>query len=158
MAAKRSGSRSDAQRASEQAVISEFAQQEGIPMVPRELRLEGCRVKVDGYYESADGQQIVIAEAWAHIGKAVGAQPKKVLTDVLKLAFVARRIRGQRPGCAIRLFMLFIDDAAAKTLSADCWGGAAASDFRVTPRVISIDALLVDAVSKAQVAQNLMSV
>jgi hypothetical protein len=158
MSTKRSKSRSDAQCAAEVFAVRCFAEQKGIPLIPRELSIDHCKVNVDGYYESEDGLLVVIAEAWAHIGKAIGSQPKKVTTDVFKMVFVAEHLRRTKPGCAVELYMLFIDSAAAKALSANCWAGAAAKQFGVVPHVVSLDRSLADAVSQAQVDQNLVSV
>jgi len=157
MAAKRTGSRSHAQSASEKVAIRQFAEENAIQLEAREIVIDNCKVNVDGYHESPDGSRVVLAETWAHIGKAIGSQPKKVLTDVLKMVFIAEEIRRTRPGCDIKMYMIFIDKTAAKTLASDCWGGAAAKRFGVVPYVVSIDRSLIDAVAKAQVAQNLLS-
>lgn len=150
---KRTKSRSITQMAAEQLMITTYGQEIGVELKKEKVKVEACSVEIDGVGRSDDGT-IHMVEAWAHIGKAIGSQPKKVLTDVLKLAFTAATRRLQDPDVVIKTHMLFADSTAAEVLKGEKWGAEAARHLKVTSSVIAIPDNLRDELTRAQNDQN----
>lgn len=134
-------------------MVKRFGEQIGIPLEKSRLSFEGCLVEIDGYGEGEDGT-IYLVEAWAHIGKAKGSQSKKVLTDVLKLAFTADSLRLQQPGIVIKTYILFADADAADVLQGTKWGATAARSLKVKSSVIALTDDLKEQVLIAQKDQD----
>ncbi|MDP9374544.1 MAG: hypothetical protein M3Q65_19255 [Chloroflexota bacterium] len=153
MAMKRAASRSDAQQEAGRAAIARYGALQGVALEPRRLTLRGVALQVDGYAE-ADGR-VVLAEVWAHIGPAKGAQRHRVLADVLKLALVSKILREERPGYRIDCAFVLLNEEAAGILRGQGWPAAAAEEFDIQVAVVPIDQDLVEAVRAAQVRQDL---
>jgi len=104
---KRKASRSDAQQSAELLMLDEFSRQIGKELKASTIPIGQAVVSVDGFLK--EGDIVILAEAWAHIGKAKSAQRNKVLGDLLKLAFINSVLRiclrtrpGGRPGLQSR--------------------------------------------------------
>lgn len=151
---KRIDSRSDLQRLVETLAITAFGETHGLDLKPKKLKLDGCSVDIDGYFKSESEKVIVLAEAWAHVGKAKGAQPKKVLADVLKLAFVADAIAKEHPDLEIRKYFIFVDEAASDVLNGNKWGAAAARQFGVSSVVVQLENQLKATIRETQQKQD----
>lgn len=151
---KRAKSRSTVQEAVEEEMILKFGQKIGVTLRKERVRIEDGVVEIDGYGQGEDGT-IHMVEAWAHIGKAKGSQPKKVLTDVLKLAFTADARRLQEPEAIIKTHILFADEAAADVLRGSKWGAKAASHLKVKSTVITLSDEVKNSITQAQKAQDI---
>ena len=151
---KRTQSNSDLQRLVEKLAITAFGEICGQLLKPTKRDLDGCSVDIDGVYESDDGKVIILAETWAHVGKAKGAQPKKVLADVLKLAFVADAIAKETPNIEVRKYFIFVDEEAADALKGDKWGAAAARRFGVSSVVVRLEEQMKAAIQETQRQQD----
>ncbi len=152
----RAGSRSDAQETAGVEALKAFSETVGVALAPKSLQLEaGVSVALDGYGE--DGGRVVVVEVSSQVGPAKAAQVKKVLTDVLKLATVKAQLEadGKRK---VDAFIVFIDEAAARTLRGKSWHALAAKRLGVEPRVVVVSAATLAAVRAAKLAQNLMAV
>jgi hypothetical protein len=151
---KRTNSRTDLQRLVETLAITAFGKSHGYDLKPTRLQLDGCSVEIDGYFKSDCEKQIVLAEAWAHVGEAKGSQPKKVLADVLKLAFIADAIAKEHPNEEIRKYFIFVDEAAADVLDGKKWGASAARRFGVASVVVQLEEQLKATIKEAQQRQD----
>lgn len=150
---KRLASRSDAQQAAEITAINVLNREQGWNLEPSKLLLRERTFSVDGYYEVMG--TIILAEVWAHIGKAKSAQRNKVLADILKLALLSKILREQRPSYTIRSYMVFIDEEASLVIQNESWGALAAMEFGIQSAVVPIGQEFIDAVKIAQQNQDL---
>ena len=109
-------------------MLAALSQELGIPLQPRRITVGEVRVEVDG----ADEDLTLLVEAWAHQGPPKAAQRHKVLTDALKLAWVASTLPA-RP----RLVLCLSDPVAAGPfIGSRSWAAAALRDLGVEVRVV----------------------
>jgi hypothetical protein len=102
----------------------------GIELAPARIPFEdGSRVEVDAMSEDPP----LIAEIWAHQGPPKGAQRNKVLTDVLKLAYVADSL-----GVAYRKIICFTDPEAREPFVGRSWYAGALRHYDVETVVVDI--------------------
>jgi hypothetical protein len=142
-------STSTAQQDAELAMISKVAESLGVPLAPRRFHLPG------GAYCDVDGAAVdesVLVEAYAHHGKMIGANKKKVTDDALKLVTLART----RPG--VRLIVALADHIAAKTFLGSGWRAEALRAWQIEVLVIDLDEDSVARVQGAQAAQRMTNV
>ena len=86
-------------------------------------------------WTAPDAERSVLVECWAHQGTVKAAQRHKVMTDALKLTWVASRLP-VRP----RLLLCMSDPvAAAPFTTARSWAATAFRDLGVEVRVVSLD-------------------
>ena len=71
---------------------------------------------------SANGPRVTLVEAWAHVGKAKSARRNKVLSDMLKLAFVSSVLRRSYPTLNVESHLIFTAMSAADVLNGNGWG------------------------------------
>ncbi|MDI5977353.1 hypothetical protein [Amycolatopsis magusensis] len=116
---------SSEQRAAERLIIAFASSTLGVELHPRRISTPtGARVEVDG----ADEELTVLVEAWAHQGPPKTAQKHKVLTDALKLTWIASTLQPSPR----RLVLCFADEAAARPFrDGSSWATAALRDLRV---------------------------
>lgn len=82
-----------AQRDAEALIIAAVAEYVGEPLAASKISLgDGVRVEIDG----ASEDHSILVEAYAHIGKLVGAQPKKLATDAFKLTWAGGKLGSTR--------------------------------------------------------------
>jgi len=111
-------------------MIAELGSRLGVQLERCPLVLDKARVILD----AASPDRGVLVEAYAHLGAIKGGQPKKVLTDAFKLAFVGR-VLGGNP----RLILLFCDEEAAATFrTGRGWAAAALRHFGIECEVVPI--------------------
>lgn len=124
-----------------------LGQQLGVELTPTVLQLDGrTRVELDG----ADQARTVLVESWARIGSPKPAHHKKVLTDALKLSWVAGQLQ-PRPH---RLVLLMADAAAAQPfVEGSGWGARAIGDLGVEVVVVDLPAEVTADVAAAQQRQ-----
>jgi hypothetical protein len=133
------------QRAAETKVLALLSARIGVRLQPASIPLgEGTRVDVD----AVSGDPPVIAEIWAHQGPPKSAQRNKVLTDVLKLAYV-EAVKGEPH----RKILCFTDAAAAKPFSAKTWYAGALKYHRIEVVVVDIPDELRSEILEAQKRQ-----
>jgi len=76
---------SSEQQNAEEWLLNELSEKRRIKLIKKRFDLEGARqIELDGFCESP----LILCEAWSHIGRPVGCQKDKVMTDALKLIFV----------------------------------------------------------------------
>ncbi len=92
---KRTASNAFVQVAAQGAMLQKFGEAIGKKLATTQVLLDGILVQIDGYCETSE--EIVLAECWAHIGKAKVAQKHKIAADVLKLSIASFAIRKQHP-------------------------------------------------------------
>jgi hypothetical protein len=120
---------------------------------PWQILLDGVIVQVDGFWQ--DENETIIAECWAHIGRAKVAQKHKVAADVLKLSYIADLLRATTPNRLVSCYMVFADAEAAQVLSGQSWLAAAGRYRSVKPITVSVPENIVNEIRKAQKAQDL---
>lgn len=133
------------QQQAEKVMIQALSERPGFVLTTQSISLpDGSRIVVDG----ASGSPPVLCEAWAHIGRPKGSQTKKVLTDALKLAFIASAMEPTP-----RLILLFSDEAAAKPFRGSGWSAQALKHFSIEIYVVDLPAADRTRVQTAQVRQ-----
>jgi hypothetical protein len=150
---KRERSRSDAQINAEEQLIKRLGRKIAVPLQPRRIIIGRNPIELDGYYENH--RQIIMAEAWSHVGKAKSAQKDKVLTDVLKLWLVKQECVSNPHPKEIRCYYVFADKDAARVLRSDSWGSLAARQIGIEAVLIKISSQLRRRLVTAQRNQDL---
>jgi len=159
---KRRKSRSDVQEYIEKRVIQKLSKELNIKLERHELSLssEGSMI-LDGYYKSTKKlereSRYVLAESWAHVGKAKSAQTKKVLTDVLKLAFATKYLREKDTDAKIDAYMVFVNEEASKILTGNGWGALAAKSFGIKSRIVKLPKKCIERITATQKDQDLQN-
>lgn len=134
-----------AQRDAEPLIIEAVAAFVGTPLSPSKIDMgDGVRVEIDG----ASRDRSILVEAYAHVGKLVGAQPKKLATDAFKLVWAGRKLR------ASRLIIAVIDEEVEAYLRRPtAWLTAALLDGKVEIVRVTIDSEAHARVTAAQALQ-----
>lgn len=132
------------QRMAEAVMLRLLSESLGVQLRPRKLgHPSGARVEVDG----ADEQLTTLVECWAHQGPAKVAQKSKLVTDAVKLHWLAQSLSPAPE----RLILCVSDPAAIKHLQGSSWHGAAIAYLGVTLEVVE---LLQDVVLRILAAQK----
>ena len=151
MTNKRIESRSNIQQGAGKMALQRFGKDLGV-IFDEDKTIPGTLANVDGYHKA--DKKTIIVEVWAHIGPAKAAQKKKVLTDVLKLAYIKSYLNRTGGGREIECYMVFVDDEAAKVLTGETWGGKAAEEFGVDTMKVDLPDQMVSDIKKAQKGQD----
>jgi hypothetical protein len=135
------------QRAAEAVMMQMLSERLGVVLTPATIRLDdGTRVELDG----ADTERTVLVESWARFGRPKPAHHKKVLTDALKLSWIAGHFL-PRPA---RLVLLMADQAAAYPFTGGSgWGAHAIADLGVEVVVVELPPELAATIIAAQARQ-----
>jgi hypothetical protein len=150
---KRTASNALVQVAAQGVMLQKFGEAIGKKLSSSQILLDDILVQIDGHGE-ADGQ-IVLAECWAHIGKAKVAQKHKIAADVLKLSLASFAIRKQHPDKAVQCYLVFADEDAADVVRSSSWVSAAARHYGIVPYVVQLDETTIRSIRAAQKAQDL---
>src|SRR4051812_15710010 len=135
---------SSVQSAAEPLMIEAVGKAIGVPLVKQRIDLgNSVWCEVDGV--SADG--MVLVEAFAHQGKMIGGQLKKVSEDALKLVTITK----VRPGA--RLMIAFADEMAAKSFMGKSWKAEALRLWGVDVLIVELHDDVRAGISTAQVRQ-----
>jgi biotin operon repressor len=137
---------SSAQRAAERLMLDALGRDlGGLILEPARIVIDDVRVEVDG----ADAERTVLVECWAHQGTVKAAQRNKVMTDALKLTWVASRLP-----VPPRLILCMSDPvAAAPFTTALSWAATAFRDLGIEVRVVSLTDETRQGVQDAQTRQ-----
>lgn len=108
----------------------------------------GIGVKPDGI----DPRNKVVVEAYARVGPLKGAQLHKVKGDLLKLAYIDKKL-----GAGWRKIMCFGSHEAASYLLGTSWAAEAARSFGIEVIVESLPLEQVQAVVAAQERQRMVN-
>jgi hypothetical protein len=120
------------QRAAEQVMLDLLGDRLGLKLDPARITVpSGARVEIDG----ADENRTVLVECWAHQGAPKSAQRHKVLSDALKLTWIASTIY-PRP----RLVLCLSDPLAAAPFqpSAMSWSAQAILDLGIKIELVEL--------------------
>ncbi len=134
-------------------MLRKFSEVMGKILGMNQIVLEGVLLQIDGYSETAD--EIILAECWAHVGKAKVAQKHKIAADVLKLSLAAKWLRRLHPTKAVKCFLLFADENAADVVRSRSWLSVAARQHDIQPYVVQLDETLLSMIKQAQQDQDL---
>ena len=121
---------SSEQQNAEEWLLNELSKELGFKLIKKRFDLEGARqIELDGFCESP----LILCEAWSHIGRPVGCQKDKVMTDALKLIFVNKLFYKGEGEC----ILLFADpDAAAFFKRDENWRSQCLQDYDIKVKVI----------------------
>ena len=134
------------QRMAETVMLRILSESLGVELRPRKLHHpSGARVEVDG----ADQQLTALVECWAHQGPAKVAQKNKLVTDAVKLHWVAQSLSPAPE----RLILCVSDPAAIKHLQGSSWHGAAIAYLGVSLEVVQLPQDVVVGIVAAQKRQ-----
>jgi hypothetical protein len=132
------------QRQAEPVMMALLGERLGLALRPRRIPIgdHGIRVEIDG----ADENLTTLVEAWSHHGKPKVAQKHKVLSDALKLIYVANTLP-----VAPRLILCLCDpEAAHHFTTARSWAADALRSFKVVVELVELPVDLKAAVLSAQ--------
>jgi hypothetical protein len=136
------------QRDAERVMLDLLGQRIGRRLEPVRIALQsGARVEVDG----ADETRSVLVECWAHQGPPKGGQKHKVLTDALKLTWIATTIY-PRP----ELVLCMSDPLAAAPFlpSSKSWASQALVDLGIRLELVQLPNDVRSAITRAQARQR----
>jgi hypothetical protein len=121
------------QRTAERAMLDVLGERLDVRLDPTRLTTSsGLDVEVDG----VDLDRRVLVECWAHQGPPKGVQRQKILTDALKLTWIAAAMR-PRPQ---QIILCMSDPEAAAPFQpvAGSWSSQALSDLGITVEVVEL--------------------
>ena len=150
---KRTASNAFVQVAAQNSMLQKLGEAIGKKLIPNQILLEGILVQIDGYCETDEG--VLLAECWAHIGKAKVAQKHKIAADILKLSLASFAIRKTDPEKTVKCYLVFADEEAANVIRSSSWISAAARHYDIAPYVVQLDREMIEGIKKAQKAQDL---
>jgi hypothetical protein len=150
---KRTASCSDVQQLAEQLMIREFSRQLGRELGSATIPIGKNKVTGDGCHR--DDNRVTLVEAWAHVGKAKSAQRNKVLSDMLKLAFVSSVLRRSYPTLNVESHLIFADVSAANVVTGNGWAALAAKEFGIAMQVIALSQEVLNKIKEAQRRQDI---
>jgi hypothetical protein len=153
---KRSASCSDVQQLAEQLMVSEFSRQLGRELGRATIPIGKNKVAVDGFHR--DENEVTLVEVWAHVGKAKSAQRNKVLSDMLKLAFVSSVLRRSYPTLNVESHLIFADVSAANVVTGNGWAALAAKEFGIAMQVIALPKEVINTIKEAQRKQDIRTI
>lgn len=134
-----------AQHAAEPLILAAVSALIGVELAPSRIDMgEGVRVELDG----ASADRKILVEAYAHIGRLRGAQPRKLASDAFKLVWAGQKLE------ADRLIIAVIDEEVeAYLLRPKAWLTAALRDAHAEAIRVAIDADAHAQVVSAQLIQ-----
>jgi hypothetical protein len=136
------------QRDAERVMLDRLGDRLGRRLEPARIGLRsGARVEIDG----ADTDHSVLVECWAHQGPPKGGQKHKVLTDALKLTWIATTIY-PRP----ELVLCMSDPVAAAPFlpQSKSWAAQALADLGIRIEIVELPEDVRIAVVRAQERQR----
>jgi hypothetical protein len=102
-----------------------------VPLAPDDIRLDdGTLFRVDGVNRTAR----VHCEVFAHVGKMLDGQEKKLAKDMLKLLAVENALGGEW-----RKIICIVDDPARKFLKGKSWCASVVRQFRFEVPMPALD-------------------
>lgn len=134
-------------------MVSEFSRQLGRALGQATIPIGENKVTVDGFHR--DDNRVTLVEAWAHVGKAKSAQRNKVLSDMLKLAFVSSVLRRSYPALNVESHLIFADASAANVVKGNGWAALAAKEFGIAMQVIALSKEVIEKIKEAQRRQDI---
>lgn len=118
---------SSVQKDAEKKMLRKLEKEINCSLTEKQIEINHkLKLELDGYSES----ECILCEAYAHIGKLRGAQPRKVLADAIKLLYAERLLPG-----IWRKILLFADDKAAQPFKNGTWYAEAIKEFGIEIRV-----------------------
>jgi len=152
-AIKRKASCSYVQQAAEQLMLAELSEILNVTLIAASIPIGTATVSVDGFYR--DNTKVILAEAWAHVGKAKPAQRNKVLADLLKLSLISTVLKRTNEGLTIESYLIFADPEAAAVVTGRSWASIAATEFRINPRIVALPTTTLTLIKDAQRKQDI---
>ncbi|MHB0958791.1 MAG: hypothetical protein ACYC0X_15400 [Pirellulaceae bacterium] len=102
-----------------------------VPLAPDDVRLEdGTLFRVDGVNRT----ERVLCEIFAHVGKMLDGQEKKLAKDMLKLLAVENSLRGDW-----RKIICIVDGPAREFLAGKSWCACVVRQFRFEVLMTALD-------------------
>ncbi len=111
---KRRASSSDVQQLAEGLMVSALSKDLGRTLKKATVPIGQSKVSVDGLHR--EDNRVILAEAWAHVGKVRAAQRNKVLTDMLKLILIKTALHRSQPALGVECYLAFADSTTASVV------------------------------------------
>src|SRR5947209_3993642 len=121
---KREASNAFVQLDAQSVMVQKFGEMIGKKLSPSQVLLENTVLQIDGFCETE--KEVILAECWAHIGKAKVAQKHKIATDILKLSVASFGLKRLHANKNVRTYLVFADEEAADVVRSASWISAAA--------------------------------
>ena len=139
---------SSEQQNAEEWLLNELSKELGFKLIKKRFDLEGARqIELDGFCESP----LILCEAWSHIGRPVGCQKDKVMTDALKLIFVNKLFYKDEGEC----ILLFADPGAAALFQRpENWRSQCLKDYDIKIKIIEFTEEIKAKIQEAQERQK----
>lgn len=150
---KRTASSSDVQQLAERLMVSALSKDLGRTLKKATVPIGQSKVSVDGFH--LEDNRVILAEAWAHVGKVKAAQRNKVLTDMLKLILIKTALHRSHPTLGVECYLAFADSTAASVVKGHSWAAAAASEFGIRPHIVALSQDIIDTIREAQRRQDI---
>ena len=142
-------STSKEQQAAEIFILAALNKAEGFRLQSARLTLpSGCSVQLDGF----DGDNKVICEIYARIGKLKGSQPDKLASDFLKMQLAEKELGG-----SFTKIFCFASEEASSCVKGSSWLAQAARQLGIKIKTISLPAELQADIKKAQSRQKMVN-
>jgi len=139
-------SNSAVQRAAEAEILQKLSLELGCELSNAKVDVGTSKpLEIDSYCESPR----ILCEVYAHIGKLIGAQYQKLLTDAIKMLLVERIL-----GTKCKKYLVFADNVASRTFEAGSWCAQAVQTFAVLVKVVRLKPSTQAAVLAAQERQK----
>jgi len=151
MAKKMHDSSSTDQLITESELISLLSVRLGIPLLPKAVQLDGCEIRLDGYYE--DENRVVVVEAYSRVNELKSGQKRKIMSDILKLAFLQATF-DPTPSKKLEKYLLFANRNSATFLEGKSWAATARRGFGIEIHVIDLSDESVDRLKAARRRQQ----
>lgn len=152
---KRKGSRSDAQRSAEPEALRVIAKHLNTSPLSQNhwLSIGRARVCLDGFSET--GEEVVLVEINARIGRMKTSTMNKVVKDACKLWFVTTSEQERWSDKHIRKVLVFLDQAARDSFGPKSWNTAAFDLMGIERVICEMPELLRQELVDAQNRQDL---
>lgn len=138
---------SKVQRETELELIAQFGEHLGVPLESKSLRVGDCQVQLDGYFE--DENRVIAVEAFSRIGTLASGQRRKIMSDILKLAFFGTVVEK-----AVEKYLVFSDGSSAGFLQGKAWAAQALKAFNIKIHVVRLSDEAVERLNAAQRLQK----
>jgi hypothetical protein len=128
-------------------LLKELSKELGVDLIKKKFDLEsGSQMEVDGFCESP----VILCEAWSHIGRPIGCQPFKVMSDAFKLTFINKTFFKGHGKC----ILLFADHDAAAHFEQGSWMAQCLKEYNIEVKEADLREDIRDKVLNAQKRQH----
>jgi hypothetical protein len=151
---KRAASSSDVQQLVEHLMLIELSKALGRTLTKATIPVGRSKISVDGFHR--EPHRVILAEAWAHVGKAKAAQVNKVRSDMLKMVLIKGLLKRSYPDLKVECYLAFADSIAAAVITTGrSWTSIAAAEFGIEARVVALTEEVIAKIKETQQRQDI---